>query len=59
MLGTVTQKFSNYGVRLAIIGDVSDKIAASNALRDYVCEANKGGRILFVNDKTALTEVLA
>jgi len=58
LLGAVTQKFANYGVRLAVIGDISERVAASNALRDYVYEANKGGRILFVNDMDALRKRL-
>lgn len=47
LLGAVTQKFVNYNVRAAFIGDFSAEIAASGPLRDFVRETNKGGRILF------------
>jgi hypothetical protein len=50
LLGAVTQKFTNYQVRAAFVGDFSAEIAASNALRDFVRETNKGGRILFASD---------
>ena len=50
LAGTVTQKFVNYSLRLAIIGDISAEIAASRALRDFVHEANKGRMLWFVHD---------
>jgi hypothetical protein len=43
--GEIVQKFVNYGVRLVIVGDLSQRIAASNSLRDFVYEANRGDRI--------------
>ncbi|HHY49201.1 MAG TPA: DUF4180 domain-containing protein [Alphaproteobacteria bacterium] len=47
LLGAVTQKFVNYSLRVAFIGDFSAEIAASGALRDYVRETNTRGQILF------------
>ncbi len=44
--GEILQKFSNYGVSLAIVGDFSK--FTSKSLRDFIFESNKNGRILFV-----------
>jgi hypothetical protein len=45
--GDILQKFSNYRLRLAIIGDFS-KFKSKN-LNDFFRESNKTGNILFVN----------
>jgi hypothetical protein len=52
--GEFFQKFVNYGVRLAIVGDISDRIAASGSLRDLVYESNRGNRIWLVADTKQL-----
>lgn len=52
--GEAFQKMEQYGRRLAIIGDIEDKVAASNALRDFVFETNRRGHHLFVPDHAAL-----
>jgi len=52
--GELVQKFVNYGVKLAILGDVSAHTAASSALRDFVYESNRGEAIWFVADRLAL-----
>jgi hypothetical protein len=54
LAGGVVQKFVNYNVQLAIIGDLSIWAAASNALRDFVREANQGQAIWFVDDESEL-----
>lgn len=54
LAGATTQKFVNYRIGLAIIGDVSGAIAASDALRDYVREANAGRAIWFASDMAGL-----
>lgn len=46
MAGEILQKFSNYRVRLAIVGDFSQY--TSKSIRDFICESNKTGHILFV-----------
>ncbi|WP_367319038.1 DUF4180 domain-containing protein [Streptomyces sp. HUAS ZL42] len=46
--GAVIQKFVNYRIRLAVVGDVSRHVAESTSLRDFVRETNGGGRIWFV-----------
>ena len=52
--GECLQKFVNYGLRLAIVGDISDRTAASSSLRDLIVEANRGTQISFVADQAAL-----
>ena len=46
--GDFVQKFANYGVRLAVVGDISGPLAESAALRDFVRESNRGRQIWFV-----------
>jgi len=59
LAGAVLQKFVNYRVRLAVIGDVSEWSAASNALRDFIVEANRGRSTWFVADIDELSRRLA
>ncbi|MCF2447409.1 DUF4180 domain-containing protein [Dyadobacter sp. CY345] len=47
MAGEILQKFSNYRMGLAIIGNF-DTIG-SKSLNDFICESNKLGHINFVN----------
>lgn len=57
--GAVVQKFVNYRLRLAVVGDITEHLAASTALRDFVREANRGGQTWFVADEAELAERLA
>jgi len=57
--GEVVQKFVNYGMRLAILGDISRYTSASTSLRDFVYEANRGDRIWFVANRNELETRLA
>lgn len=53
--GEILQKYSNYGVKLAIIG--SFEKYTNNALRDFIRECNRGRQIFFVSDsETALAK---
>lgn len=53
LAGEILQKFSNYRMKLAIVGDFSD--VKSKSLRDFIRESNKLGIIRFVQDiETAL-----
>lgn len=52
--GDVMQKFVNYRLRLAVIGDISRHLAASSALRALVAESNRAGHIWFLPDLDAL-----
>lgn len=46
--GGFIQKFVNYQMRVAFVGDLEAQIAASGALQDYVFESNKGKQVTFV-----------
>ena len=46
--GDAIQKFVNYGLRLAIVGDIAHHVAKSTALRDFVYESNRGRHVWFV-----------
>jgi len=50
LAGEIMQKFVNYRMRLAVVGDISAHVAASTALRDLVVESNRGGQVWFVAD---------
>ena len=54
LAGEVMQKFVNYQIRLAIVGDISERLAASASLRALVLESNQGRHIWFVPDLPAL-----
>ena len=45
LAGDILQKFSNYRVQLAIIGDFSKY--KSKSFQDFIRECNKGNRIFF------------
>jgi glutamate synthase domain-containing protein 3 len=55
--GEILQKFSNYGVSLAIIGDFAKYPGKS--LRDFIYESNKAGRINFVSTLEEAREKLS
>ncbi|KJK59384.1 DUF4180 domain-containing protein [Saccharothrix sp. ST-888] len=57
--GDIVQKFVNYRLGLAIVGDISHHLDASTALRDFVRESNRGTQLWFVPDIEALRTRLA
>ena len=59
LAGTVFQKFVNYHLRCAIVGDIALLLEGSKALSDFVRETNKGRSIWFVDDLNDLLEKLA
>ncbi|MFI2433451.1 DUF4180 domain-containing protein [Streptomyces sp. NPDC018693] len=52
--GAVMQKFVMYRVRLAVVGDVTEYVERSTALRDFVRETNAGDHIWFLPDHDEL-----
>ena len=56
--GEVTQKLVNYRFKLAVVGDIADFVAGSNALRDFVVESNRGRHVWFVESFAALEDRL-
>jgi hypothetical protein len=59
VLGAVVQKFVNYRLKLAVVGDIAASVATSDALRDFVGEANAGAHVWFVADLAELERRLA
>lgn len=57
--GDVIQKFVTYRIRLAIVGDISRHLEASDALRAFVGESNRGRAVWFVPDLPELERRLA
>lgn len=53
-LGAFLQKLTNYGCEVAFVGDLSAQLAGSQALRDFVYESNKMGRVRFVSSREEL-----
>lgn len=58
LAGEIMQKFVNYRMRLAVVGDISAYVAASSALRAMVDEANRGNGVWFVADLDGLDALL-
>ncbi|MEV6983319.1 DUF4180 domain-containing protein [Sphaerisporangium sp. NPDC051017] len=48
--GDIMQKFVNYGIGMAVVGDISPHTTTSPALRSLVLESNRGRHIWFVKD---------
>lgn len=46
LAGEILQKYSNYQLRLAIVGDWEQ--IESRSLRDFIRESNRGGQVCFV-----------
>ncbi len=58
LAGEVLQKFVNYGLKFAILGDISAATAASGPLRDFVYESNRGRSVWFAQDLPALEALI-
>ncbi|MDH6118535.1 DUF4180 domain-containing protein [Kitasatospora sp. GAS204B] len=59
LAGDIVQKFANYRLGLAVIGDISRHVDAGTALRDFVRESNRGTQLWFLPDSDALRTRLA
>ena len=55
--GEILQKFTNFKMKLAIIGDFSSY--SSKPLKDFIYECNRGNQIFFVEDEQKAIEKLA
>lgn len=56
LAGEILQKFSNYKVQLAIVGDFGEY--KSKSLQDFIYESNRTGRIIFVSTSQEARERL-
>ncbi len=52
--GAIAQKFVDYRMGLAVVGDIAGRTAASTSLADWVRESNRGRSLWFVPDLDAL-----
>jgi hypothetical protein len=53
LAGDILQKFINYQIKIAIVGDFS--VYTSKSLKDFIYESNKGKNIFFLsNEKQAV-----
>ncbi len=57
MAGEILQKFSNYRMKLAIVGDFSSN--TSKSLSDFIFESNKLGHVNFVASREEAIEKLS
>lgn len=57
LAGEVLQKFINYYIKIAIIGDFS--IYSSKSLHDFIYESNQGRDIFFLPDEKTAIEKLS
>jgi hypothetical protein len=48
LAGAILQKFTNYQLRVAIVGDISGYVGKSAPLRDFVHESNRRGQVRFL-----------
>jgi len=56
LAGEILQKFVNYRMKIAIVGDFS--IYTSKSLKDFIYESNKGKHIFFVPSEKEAIEKL-
>ncbi|WP_273820457.1 DUF4180 domain-containing protein [Pseudomonas asplenii] len=54
LAGALLQKFVNYRLHVAVIGDLSAHTRGSKALAEFVAESNAGGNVWFVSSWAAL-----
>jgi hypothetical protein len=57
LAGEILQKFTNYHVKIAIVGDFS--VYESKSLKDFIYECNKGKDIFFLSDEKQAAEKLS
>lgn len=57
LAGDILQKFINYNLKIAIIGDFS--VYTSRSLKDFIYESNKGKDIFFLPDEKQAIEKLS
>ena len=54
LAGAVLQKFTDYQLRVAIVGDISAYTEKSAPLRDFVRESNRRGQVRFLASEAEL-----
>jgi hypothetical protein len=59
LAGEVIQKFTNYRMGVAFVGDITPWTEASASLTAFVAESNRGSTVWFVRDLAAFEARLA
>jgi len=54
--GDILQKYTNYNMKIAIVGNF--EIYNSNSLKDFIFESNKGRQFFFLPDEKAAVDRL-
>jgi len=57
LAGEILQKFVNYNMKVAVVGDFS--VYSSKSLRDFIYESNRGNHVFFVRDEEEAIEKLS
>jgi hypothetical protein len=57
LAGNILQKFINYHIKFAIIGDFSSY--TSKSLKDFIYESNKGNSLFFVSSEQEAVDKLS
>jgi len=57
LAGSILQKFVNYNIKFAIIGDFS--VYTSKALKDFIYECNEGNHVFFVTSEQEAIDKLS
>ena len=57
ILGELLQKFVNYNIKIAIVGDFSS--CGSKAFKDFIYETNKGNNFFIVSDNEEAIKLLS
>ena len=56
--GEILQKFVTYRKRVVVLGDISNRLSGSSALRDVVYECNAGHQVWFLASVNELDQKL-
>jgi len=54
LAGAILQKCTNYQMKVAVVGDISQFTAKSGPLRDFIYESNKHGQVRFIATEAEL-----
>ena len=56
LAGEILHKYTNYGIKIALVGDFS--INSKKSLKDFIYESNKGNHVFFLDNEEKGLEVL-
>jgi hypothetical protein len=54
--GEILQKYTNYNMKVAIVGDFADY--TSKSLKDFIYESNQGSQVFFLGEENEAVERL-